>query len=130
MRVSSQAMTSTPARVSSARRVMSPRLPIGVATRCSPGAAFGAVKTWEPTENVLSAEPAACSDPYMDGAFARIGPIYKRFRAKWMPVRVKKTRQTKKLGQSASATAAGDTGKGEERGATRGATTGGRAVRI
>src|SRR5260370_168183 len=49
MRVSSQAMMSTPASVSSARRVMSPRLPIGVATRCRPGAAFGAVRIWPAT---------------------------------------------------------------------------------
>jgi hypothetical protein len=30
-------------------------------------------------ENVRSAGPAAGSDPYMDGAFARITAIYKRF---------------------------------------------------
>ena len=62
-------------------------------------------------ENVLSAAAAAGSDPYMDGAFARITAIYKRFRAKWMPVRVKKTRPTKKPGQCVNATAGGDTGK-------------------
>jgi hypothetical protein len=65
-------------------------------------------------ENVRSAAAAAGSDPYMDGAFARITAIYKRFRTKWMPVRVKKTRQTKKPGQCVSATAGGDTGKGRD----------------
>ena len=41
MRVSSQAMISTRSRVSSARTVMSPRLPIGVAVTIKPDGASG-----------------------------------------------------------------------------------------
>ncbi len=42
VRVSSQAIRSQPARVSSPRKVMSPRLPIGVATRYNPHESEGA----------------------------------------------------------------------------------------
>lgn len=42
VRVSSQAMRSQPARVSSPRNVMSPRLPIGVDTRYNPHESEGA----------------------------------------------------------------------------------------
>ena len=45
-RVSSQGIRSTAASTSSARSVMSPRLPIGVATTCSPGASAGASMAW------------------------------------------------------------------------------------
>ena len=45
-RVSSQAIRSAAARTSSARTVMSRRFPIGVATRCRPGASGGAVTGW------------------------------------------------------------------------------------
>ena len=41
MRVSSQAITSAPASAASARKVMSPKFPIGVATICRPEASFG-----------------------------------------------------------------------------------------
>ena len=45
-RVSSQAIRSAAASTSSARSVMSRRLPIGVATRCRPAASAGAMADW------------------------------------------------------------------------------------
>ncbi|MEI9925912.1 MAG: hypothetical protein WDN50_23125 [Bradyrhizobium sp.] len=66
-------MISTPASVSSARKVMSPRLPIGVATRCRPGAALGAVMVTSPSEKVRAGVSGCPSGFWLSGLFMGAG---------------------------------------------------------
>ena len=74
-RVSSQAIRSTPASVSSARRVMSPRLPIGVATRCRPGNRPWRGQDVAADGKCPGAGPVRLSAPYLELAFGRIMSI-------------------------------------------------------
>jgi hypothetical protein len=53
--------------------VMSPRFPIGVATRYRPGTALGAVRIVPATENVRGSR--SLSVLFMEAAFGRIMPI-------------------------------------------------------